>query len=372
MQRSDDEFWFRYPVYNPALSVIDAADDWGRDLFHGVNDLDLVLAQPYRIAALPIYYTRADAWSWQPQLADLDLRQFDLVLFSDPEYHDLDRVRDWIPCKNSLLATGGIYARTAINSDRELYRPYYIRDFIEQNQYQDTNAVDKPYRFEALLGARRPHRDFIWKAFHRSGMLANNIVTYRSGFPGEIQDYLTDIISERLGDFMQWPYVSPTLNPAWEVASNIINRDSRQSPTEIYRKTWYSVVCETLFTGEDFFLSEKTIKAMFNQRVFVLFGPAGYLARLREHGFRTFHDTIDESYDLEIRDPQRYEQALHQIWQLAWLENPPRVYQDLQGVLKHNQQRLIELEQKRCRDQRDLLLQHIPSEHWQWPPIHIA
>ena len=372
MQRSDDQFWFRYPVYNPAISVIDAADDWGRDLFEGVIDLDLVLNQPFRVAALPIYYDQSNAWSYQPQLGDLDLSQFDLVLFSDPEYHDLDRVRDWIPTPRSLLATGGVFSQTPVDAAREVYRPYYIRDFIEQNQYQDNAAPNKPYRFEALLGARRPHRDFVWKAFYRSGLLANNVVTYRSGFPGEIQDYLTDIVNERLGDFMQWPYVSPNLNLDWEVAAAVTNRDSRKSPTEIYRRTWYSVICETLFTGDDFFLSEKTIKAMFNQRVFVLFGPAGYLARLREHGFRTFHDTIDESYDQETRDPCRYEQALHQIWQLAWLEDPVRVYQDLRGVLEHNQQRLIELEQKRCRDQRDLLLQHIPSEHWHWPPLQIA
>lgn len=369
MQLSDDEFWFRYPVYNPALSIIDAADDWGRDLFKGVDDLDLVLSQPFRIAALPIYYNQRRAWSYQSRLENLDLSRFDLVLFSDPEYHDLVRVRDWIPCKNSLLATGGIYARTAINSDREVYRPYYIRDFIEQNQYQDTNAVDKPYRFEALLGARRPHRDFVWKAFHRSGLLANNIVTYRSGFPGAIEDYLTDLVTERLGEFMQWPYLSANLDPNWEVRKEITNSDSRRSPTEIYRRTWYSVICETLFTGRDFFLSEKTIKAMFNRRVFVLFGPLGYLNRLNEHGFRTFSDCIDQSYDQEIQDLRRYEQAMHQVWRLAWLEDPVKVYDSMQSVLQHNYQRLFELEEKRCRDMRDLMIKHIPSEHWHWPPL---
>jgi len=351
---------------------MDVAEDWGRDLLTGTDNLDLVLSQPFRVAALPIFYDRPDAWSYLPKLADLDLSQFDLVLFSDPEYHDLDQVRSWIPVKHHALATGGIFGNRPLDDQNEVYRPYYIRDFLEQNTYQDSSEESKPYRFEALLGARRPHRDFVWKAMHRSGMLAHNIVTYRSGFPGAIHDHVTEAVSDRLGSFLQWPYVSTNLKPEWEVADTVTNRDSRQSPVSIYRRTWYSILCETLFTGPDFFLSEKTIKAMFNRRIFVLFGPPRYLARLREHGFETFRHSIDESYDEETRDLVRYEKAMHQVWQLSWLEDPALLHQGAQPTLDKNQQRLYELEQKRCRDLRDMLIAKIPGRHWNWPPLQVA
>lgn len=369
MQRSDNQVRFRYPIYNPAISVIDVADDWGRGIFEGVNDLDLVMSQPYRIAALPIYYNKSDAWSYQPRLADLDLSKFDLVLFSDPEYHDLESVRRWMPVQHSLLATGGISGSSPIDTDREVYRPYYIRDFIDQNRFQDTGADYKPFQFEALLGARRPHRDFVWKAFHRSGLLANSIVTYRSEFPGDIQDYLSDLVSERLGNFMQWPYVSPNLDPRWEVSKYVTNLDSRKSPLQIYQRTWYSIVCETLFTGNNFFLSEKTIKAMFNKRIFVMFANAKYLARLHEHGFQTFNSVIDENYDEEKRDIMRYEKALHQVWRLAWLENSAKNYRLLADILDQNHRRLFELEEKRCSNMLHLLIKYIPTQHWHWAPI---
>ena len=372
MQRSADQFWFRYPVYNPARSSLDVVADWGRYLLTGTDDVDLVLAQPFRVAALPVFYDRPGAWCYQPGLKDLDLDQFDLVLFSDPEYHALSDVREWIKVNNYALATGGVFGDCSIDPDHEVYRPYYIRDFIEQNIYEDTTAAHKEHRFEALLGARRPHRDFVWKAMHRSGLLANNIVTYRSGFPGEITDYLTDIVSQRLGDFLQWPYVSPNLRPNWEVADTVTNQHSRRSPVDIYRRTWYSIICETLFTGPDFFLSEKTIKAMFNRRVFVMFGPPQYLAQLRQHGFETFRHSIDEGYDEEPRDIMRYEKALQQIWRLAWLEDPVKIYQHSQEILGHNQRRLRELEEKRCRDMRDLLIAKIPSQHCNWPPVQTA
>ena len=337
----------------------------------GTTDLDLVLSQPYRVAALPVFYNHPHSWTYLPEVKDLDLNQFDLVLFSDPEYHDINLVRDWLPCKHCVVATGGLQAGTDLDPQREIYRAYYIRDFLEQNHYQDTQQNNKPYRFEALLGARRPHRDFVWKAFRRSGLLADSIVTYRSGFPGAISDHLTDEISAKFGEFLQWPYVSPNLRAEWEVSPAISNRDSRQSPVEIYRRTWYSVVCETQFTGTNFFLSEKTIKAMFNRRLFVMFGPGQYLANLRRQGFQTFCHCIDEGYDDEPRDIMRYEKSLHQIWRLAWLEDPVKIYQNVNAVLDHNHDHLQQLERLRCRDMQSLLTQHIPGEHWQWPPLQI-
>ena len=371
MQRSDNTFWFRYPVYNPCISVLDVVDDWGRGFMQGTDDLDWVLAQPFRVAALPVFYDRPTSWSYHPQLADLDLTQFDLVLFSDPEYHDLDQVRDWIKIQHCVLATGGIYSDRDMDVSNEIYRPYYIRDFIEQNVYHDTGAKHKPFKFDALLGARRPHRDFVWKALHRSNLLQDTVTTYRAGFPGEIKDDLTEMISSRLGQFMQWPYVSPNLDPAWEVSNSVTNRDSRQSPLEIYSRTWYSIICETQYTGDSFFLSEKTIKAMFNRRIFVMFGPAGYLSGLENHGFKTFQGWIDETYDRETHDLRRYEQAMQQVWRLAWLENPVELYEAMCEILDQNQKRLYELEQLRCRSMCDMLIAKIPSRYWHWPPVQI-
>jgi hypothetical protein len=367
-----DQPRFRYPVYAPAHTVMDVVDDWARGIMQSTDDLELTLAQPFRVAALPVFYDRPNTWSYCAPVQDLDLNQFDLVLFSDPEYASVPEIRSWITVPHHVLAVGGITADQPLNSQREVYRPWFIRNFLDQNQDQCTMAAQKPYWFDALLGARRPHRDFVWKGLYRSGLLDHSIVTYRSGFPGSITDFVTDIVSDRLGEFMQWPYVSPNLRSEWEVADPVTHRDSRRSPIEIYRRTWYTITCETQFTGPDFFLSEKTVKAMFNRRVFVLFGPAGYLAQLREHGFETFRHSLDESYDQETRDSMRWEAALHQLWRLAWLEDPVRIYHANQDILQHNHQRLHDLESKHGRDLLDMLLQHIPGQHWHWPAVQIA
>jgi len=262
------------------------------------------------------------------------------------------------------LAYGGLRSDETANPEREVYRAYYIRDFFDQNKPENNHADHKPFLFDALLGARRAHRDFVWQALTRSGLLDQTITTYRDGFPGGLDDHDSALVREFFKSPLQYPYVSPNLDPAWEVAENVANYHSRISPVEIYRRTWFSILCETLHTGDHFFLSEKTIKAMFNRRIFVMFGACGYLENLRRQGFRTFDCIMDESYDQEPRDLRRWQRAMHTVWQLAWFEQPAQIYESHGWLLTQNQEHLAWLEQKRCRDLHELMVRTIPADHW--------
>lgn len=358
---------FRYPVYSPCFQSVDVARDWGLGILDATDDIDLVLAQPFRIAAVQVFYDQPWIYGYNPQLT-IDLSQFDLVLFSDVEYYDQAAIEDWIgkQCvQQYVLAVGGITSGDLLK-DNQVYRPYWIRRFLELNEFTDTHADNKPYLFDVLLGARRPHRDYVMLALDRVGLLDQSLATYRDCFPGAVVNQQNTHIQQLFPNSLKWPYVSPQLNPEWEVAAVVDNTISFNSPLEIYRRTWYSVICETIGTGSTFFLSEKTIKAMYNRRIFVVFGPQGYLQQLRDMGFATFSGIIDESYDLEPRDTVRFQMAMHQLMQLAWFENPVDMYDCMQQPLEQNQQRLVELEEKRSRDQRELLHRYIPNNHWLW------
>lgn len=358
---------FKYPVYNPCWQTIDAASDWGFP--HRTHDAAEALAQPFSVACVRVFYDRPWIFSYDRSIPATDLGKFDLVVVSDNEYFDLARIRDWIAnlgVKNYVLATGGTRPDDVLDPQREMYRPYFIRHFLERNPvYHDNQADSKPFLFEALLGARRPHRDYVMLAMDQVGLLERSIITYRSGFPGEIIDSMTDLVRTQFPDkSLQWPYVSPNLDPSWEVTANINNSISHHSPVEIYRRTWYSIICETLGTGSSFFLSEKTIKAMFNKRFFVMFGPQNFLANLRSLGFETFRHFINEDFDQEERDTFRYRYAINQVMQLAWFENPREIYAGVRPILEHNHKRLFEIEEARTRQQRELLMKHIPPQHW--------
>lgn len=340
-------------IWNPGQSDrVDAAQDWGLG-DHGTTDLELALSQTKRIATVPALCTDPSVWCHVPSVRPHDLAKFDLVLITDAEYFDPVRISDWcdsLEIKNYRVATSGHWSDQSVN-DRFIYRPYYVRPFLEKNLVDLEFPLKRPYLFDALLGARRPHRDYVMMALDQTGLLQRSIVTYRDCFPGAVIDQRSQEFQEIFTDIpLRWPYVSPHLDPDWEVSANINNQVSFITPWKIYQRTWYSIVCETLGTGSGFFLSEKTIKAMFARRIFVAFAPCGYLAWLRRQGFSTFGSIIDESYDQEPRDAFRYRKAMAQIMQLAWFERPENMYHWAKNTLDHNHKRLFELEEIRTRE----------------------
>lgn len=359
---------FKYPVYCPKQQPFDVAGDWG--ITNTTQDIDLALAQPFSVAAIRVLYNEPYIHNYDPNFSKIDLSKFDLVLLSDIEYYPQSTIEEWITkqnIKNYVLATGGLN-NGEHPRDNQLYRPYWMRHFLDRNlEYHDNSADNKPYMFDALLGARRPHRDYVMMALDKTRLLDCSIVTYRDCFPGAVINNQNAEFQRIFRDTpLQWPYVSPHLDPAWEILGPINNSISFISPVELYRKTWYSILCETSGTGTNFFLSEKTVKAMFNHRMFVLFGPVNFLANLRQQGFETFRHLIDESYDSEPRDYKRFEMAMHQVMQLAWFEDPAEMYLQARTVLEHNHRRLFELEQQGYIDQRALLHKYISGQHWQW------
>lgn len=351
---------------------MDVAADWNGMQFDTTTDIDLALAQPFSIAAMRVFYNEPNIFNYDHNIAQIDVSQFDLVLLSDMEYFSQHAIETWIKknnIKNYVLALGGRGERDNIDPSRMLYRPYFVRKYLAQNQFVDTAADHKPYMFDCMLGARRPHRDYVMLAMTRTGLLDRSIVTYRNVFPGEVINEYTKRYAGLFPDTpLNWPYVSPNLNPAWEVKSTINNQISCISPDQIFQNTHYSIITETLGSGADFFLSEKTVKAMFSRRVFVMFGARHYLKHLRELGFQTFENVIDESYDDEPVDEVRFQKAMLQVMRLAWFEDPKTVHNLASYVLDNNQRTLSWVCERTQQQMQEMLRAHIPGRHLQYRP----
>jgi hypothetical protein len=67
---------------------------------------------------------------------------------------------------------------------------------------------------------------------------------------------------------------------------------------DIYKRTYFSIVTETEFFEESYFLSEKSIKPIMHLHPFVIVGSPYSLKLLKSYGFKTFSNWWDESYDL--------------------------------------------------------------------------
>lgn len=86
--------------------------------------------------------------------------------------------------------------------------------------------------------------------------------------------------------------------------------------TELGQQAFLHVITETVYHYPSTYLSEKPIKPIVCKRPFVIVGPAGSLASLRNLGFQTFHAFWDESYD-NIANPE--ERLLAVVDIVEWL-----------------------------------------------------
>jgi len=351
---------FKY--YAPS-NTFNAAADWQLNPEFSV-DLSTALIQPIKIAVLPVFYNVDYDFAYEHRLADLDLSKFDLVLLSDIEYRTISSIREWANqqgIKKYLLAIGGTHDHETVDESYTVHRPWWSYNLVKMNRYQDTSSTSKSFLFDALLGARRPHRDYAMLSFQRLGLLDQSIVTYRDFFQGAQFDHYNEQITKEFdGIDLIWPYVSKNLDPAWEVSDQLTHSISPYVPWKIYQNTWYSVVCETNGVGRTFFMSEKTAKPLFARRLFLMFSTLNFLTDLKKLGFETFDTVVDESYD-QILDPITRFSMVEEQLKLLSQENPQHIYKKIAPVLEHNYHTLINLQSRTSAHMQKLLSTAIQS-----------
>lgn len=76
-----------------------------------------------------------------------------------------------------------------------------------------------------------------------------------------------------------------------------------QFAAEFYKSIALDIVTETALDYPYPYVTEKTLRPIAAKRMFIVLGPKGIIKLLRSHGFQTFEDIIDESYD-GIEDPE--------------------------------------------------------------------
>lgn len=254
---------------------------------------------------------------------------------------------------------------------------------VYANQIQNINQTTVPFRkymFDMLMGTLKTARLYLLYRLLESDFINQCLINLQPR-PWPDPLHIAEVDPEGLAKHgIIESYTSPALydleeplvqqfkdrtkdlSPKEQYSVNLVNRIGFDLPGEytpmsvivpwgIYQSSWYSIICETADWGSSSnFLTEKTAKCLFGQRIFIMFAGAGLLKRLQELGFCTFHgDDIDESYDLETNDAKRYAMAWQQIMRL-YHSDPRTVYAKYQEVLNHNQQLMLSLPQQQLND----------------------
>ena len=112
---------------------------------------------------------------------------------------------------------------------------------------------------------------------------------------------------------------------------------TRYQPRFLQSALW-NVVNETVGEYPHAFITEKTWKAILTKRPFVLLGGIGSLQTLKDQGFKTFDNWIDESYDQQPTFADRCDRALAQIKQFCNLNKKElqQIANQMSEILEHN------------------------------------
>ena len=203
----------------------------------------------------------------------------------------------------------------------------------------DTDIKTKPYCFDALLGARRPHRELVYTNWQNSAYRDQILLTYhgndaRRGLWHEPYQALPcENVDTSNPDQLAVTLWTMMPLPSGELGHKVGSQ--HLIPTKIYNDSWFSIITEGFIDHIGTRLTEKTAKAMAGQRLFVYFGAPHDLARMRTLGFQTFGDILDESYDDIEDDEARWHAAWQQVeWVCA--QDPVAISEASREQRTHN------------------------------------
>lgn len=225
----------------------------------------------------------------------------------------------------------------------------FLSQVVYANTYQEVNVYKKQFLFDFLPGLKKTHREFVFNNLRLSGLIDKSIVSIYNvdGINQKLQwgfDYQTaDLEKNDLEEFFK----IKSNNKISSTASDIIKYKNGLSvwssclvPWEIYKNSYYSIVTETNVERHNF-VTEKTAKPLLAKRLFVMFSSQYHLATLKDWGYKTFDDVIDESYDLEPDYNKRMHMAWQQVEYLATLD-PNEVLDKLRPVFEHNHRLILD------------------------------
>ena len=193
--------------------------------------------------------------------------------------------------------------------DHELF---YWRNAVRWNNRSMPGASyhnrPRTHRFTALNRFHKWWRATVMAELLRRGLLHNcywsynNIDSNDQWADNPIQIQSLKMVEQVKNFVSQGSITCDTLNP--------VQQNSHWTlVAEHFDDAYCHLVLETLYDAEQSggaFITEKTFKPIRHAQPFVLFGTAQSLATLRKLGYKTFDEQIDNSYDYEIDNTQRF------------------------------------------------------------------
>lgn len=281
-------------------------------------------------------------------LSRLRLRQIKLLFY----YHEGDnpvRIKEKLSglCVKHDVPMDCYLFVSANSSARNIEQFYFFSDhehfFKFLNTEQTAVTADnnpRPHVFTALNRTHKWWRASCMSQLHHEGLLDNSLWSYNTDCVVKDDEYVNNPIEvtkydrDIMDTFLQnGPYYCDSDN-ADE------HNDHRFIPEYLYTKSYCNLVFETLLDADQSqgaFVTEKTYKCMKFGQPFIIIGTAGSLELLRNDGYRTFDNVIDNSYDT-IQDSNKRWWKIKSVIEQIKQEDLHTWYTRCLPDILHNQQ----------------------------------
>jgi hypothetical protein len=182
-----------------------------------------------------------------------------------------------------------------------------------QHATVDKHNCSRDFMLTTIKKPERPHRDILWSQLNAiDGLIDRGHTNYGLG-------------KNRIGQQSHqhtWSDGYPSM--------------------DLYRDSWVEIAPETLYR-DGYFITEKTVKPIVTKTPFLTVSTRCYLEYLRQQGFQTFGNIIDESYDQQPLVEDRVRLMLEQLQDII-RNGSEAFYKECALVLEHNQNRLFEID----------------------------
>jgi hypothetical protein len=260
-----------------------------------------------------------------------------------------------------------ISGNTAADSIKNfLWFPDHELLYWHRNRSVPASSVhlnSRTYRFTILNRTHKWWRATVMADLQRAGILDVSRWSYNTELTlgDDVTDNPIEIdildLKDHVTKFLQnGPYTCDNLDAQQ-------HNDHHLHVPEHYTQSYCHVVIETHFDADQSggaFLTEKTFKPIKHGQPFVVVGAAGSLQALRDLGYRTFDHAIDNSYDTEIDNTQRWQKILASIQKIRE-QDPDQWFRSCMDDVLHNQQHFLASKKHRLNTLYDKLLHQLAT-----------
>lgn len=235
--------------------------------------------------------------------------------------------------------------------DEVYYRYLHVR---EQDYIKQVNVQPRSKKYTCLNRMDKPFRKLFASSLWYHGLADNGYFSYTGmRYQREYNEHLIDPVykwdshwqnvDQLFDNFsMHIPFKADELD-------DIGHNNHKLIDTRFYQDAYFNFVVETHFSKHNIFLTEKTFKPILNLQPFTIVGAPGSLKLLRDLGYETFGDWIDESYDKIKNDEDRMFECFALAYEINQKSHEDLITmtKEMIPVLAHNQQVLLNSKRER-------------------------